>query len=187
MICYIFWCTFTTKLSAFISVGIYQPYKNVYLFTFWIFLLFFFGFSFIIESIFLFLCFVYHPKTKDSLFWFCQNADDAKLVHQNNTAIALDIETRLIYLASAATKLLNSAADIRDRNNEIKNTVIKLGDKLRELASYKVDYTSIASRISNLRATISSSQSMVSSELMVLVYLPYTHVGCNAILIFILS
>ncbi|XP_059150956.1 laminin subunit alpha-3-like [Physella acuta] len=93
-----------------------------------------------------------------------KNADDAKLVHQNNTAMALEIETRLIYLASAATKLLNSAADIMGRNNEIKNTVIKLGDKLRELANYKVDYISIASRISNLRATISSSQSAITFQ-----------------------
>ncbi|XP_059149188.1 uncharacterized protein LOC131936288 isoform X2 [Physella acuta] len=32
-------------------------------------------------------------------------------------------------------------------NNDIKNTVIKLGEKLRELASYKVDYISIATTV----------------------------------------
>ncbi|XP_059149187.1 uncharacterized protein LOC131936288 isoform X1 [Physella acuta] len=49
-------------------------------------------------------------------------------------------------------------------NNDIKNTVIKLGEKLRELASYKVDYISIASKLSNFRATILASQSLITSE-----------------------
>ncbi|CAL1547747.1 unnamed protein product [Lymnaea stagnalis] len=93
-----------------------------------------------------------------------EKSTSVRNLNQNNTSTLLAMETRIVNLISLAARTLTTAQNLATSSTDMRSTVNNENGKLAQLAGFKIDYTSIASRTSQARLAASSTQQLVTFE-----------------------